>query len=285
MAAPYAHISPTAKLVAECRRSTDLPFAARIADAIGARDTVRAGLDGADLSPGVRLWMAMLAEARYKSLQRAIERSGCDQVLELAAGFAFRGAAMASPALRYVETDLPAVHAERERLAAELELPVNPQLVFAAADATSRADLDRVAARLAARPVAIVCEGLFQYLTLDEKRASATAIGALLDRFGGAWWTPDLETLDDSLFAHWTDPQFPAVGAFIAQTSRRDLAGSAFSSRAHVIDCFGALGFTATPQPQLDGSFALSPGARGAATDAQVAALRASRMLWHLTRA
>ena len=280
----YDRISPTAKLVAELRRWSDLPLAEVIARRIGATAVVEAAIGG-PLSPGVLQWMAPLTEARYKSVQRAIERSGAPQVLELAAGFAFRGAAMASQSLRYIETDLPEIHSERVRLAAELDLADRAELRFAAADATERADVERAAALLAPdQPIAIVCEGLFQYLTRDEKRQTALAIAALLDRAGGVWCTPDLETTDDPIFREWTDPQFAAIGAYLARATRRDMAGAAFTSRADVISFFTDLGFEVAHQPQIDGTFELASVARTGASPGQLAALRASRQMWTLTR-
>jgi O-methyltransferase involved in polyketide biosynthesis len=279
MAAAYDQISPTAKLVAELRRYAALPRADEIANAIGATEAVRTAIGG-ELSPGVLTWMAPLTEARYLSLRVAIERSGARQVIELAAGFAFRAAAM--PGLRYLETDLPDVHAERTRVAAELGLDATH---FAAADATSAADLERLASRLAPdRPVAIVCEGLCQYLTRDEKRAVALGIAALLERFGGVWCTPDFETTDDPLFRGWTDPQFAAIGTFLASATQRDLRGAAFTSRDDVRAFFTDLGFTVEHAPQLDGSFELASAARVGTSPAQLAALRDSRQLWTLTR-
>ena len=283
-AAGYDRISPTAKLVAELRRWSDLPLAEAIASRIGATASVEAAIGG-PLAPGVVQWMAPLTEARYKSVQRAIERSCVPQVLELAAGFAFRGAALASPALRYVETDLPDIHVERVRLAIELGLADREQLVFAPVDASERLDLQRVAAALAPdQPVAIVCEGLFQYLTRDEKRRTALAIAELLDRHGGMWCTPDFETIDDPIFREWTDPQFAAIGAYLARATRRDMAGAAFTSRADVLSFFTDLGFDVAHAPQIDGSFELASIGRTHASPAQVAALRASRQLWTLTR-
>lgn len=278
----YQHISPTAKLVAEMRRYSDIPHAETIAKAIGATEAVRAALAGADLSPGVLAWMAPLTEARYKSLRVAIERAGNAQVLELASGFSFRGSTM--PRLRYVETDLPEIHAERVRLRAELGLcPAGDDWLFAPADATVAADL--LAAPLVPGPVTVVHEGLIQYLTVDEKRAVARAIAAVLDAHGGVWVTPDFETMEDALVTEWRDPQFREIGAFIASSTKRNLAGSAFVNRAQVADFLAAEGFTVEVTPQVDGSFALASVARAGMTDEQLAKLTAKRMLWTMRRA
>ncbi len=127
-------------------------------------------------------------------------------------------------------------------------------------------------------------EGLFQYLSLDEKRTAALAIAALLERAGGVWCTPDFETMDDALHRNWTDPQFRKIGAFIARSTRRDMVAGAFASREHVRTFFGDLGFTVELAPQLDGSFELASAVRTHATASQLAAMRDSRVVWKPTR-
>ncbi len=89
MSEAYAHISPTAKLVVELRRYSDVPFAEDIARAVGSAEAMAAVLDGEPFAPGVLSWMAPLTEARYKSLTAAIARSGAPQVLELRAASRF----------------------------------------------------------------------------------------------------------------------------------------------------------------------------------------------------
>ena len=280
---PYEHISPTAKLVVEMRRYSDVPFAEELASATSSRDSLLEATGGAPLSQGLLSWMAPMLEARYKSVARAIETSRTPQVVELASGFAFRGATMAGPTRRYVETDLPAVHAERLRMAGELGLPASTAYVLAPADATHA---DALSSWLRdGEPVAVVCEGLLQYLGRDEKAAVAGAIAHLLDRFGGQWCTPDFETLEDSPHVHWRDPQFAQVGAYIARATRRDLRDAAFATKADVRAFLSELGFRVETTPQLDGSFELASVARTGATAEQVAILRASRTMWTMRRA
>jgi O-methyltransferase involved in polyketide biosynthesis len=226
--------------------------------------------------------MAPLIEARTKSVDRVCEHA--PQALELAAGFACRGARLSTAGRLYVETDLPEQEPDRSRLRAALGIVESPQLVFDVADATDPSDLERVAERLdPSRPVTIICEGLFQYLSRAEKAAVSEGIRSLLSRHGGAFYTPDFETLDDPLPRSWTDPQFRRIGAWIASTTQRDLAGAAFRDRGDVQDFFTALGFHVVARPQLDGSFHLGSAASSGATREQLDDLAASRVLWELS--
>jgi O-methyltransferase involved in polyketide biosynthesis len=286
----YSAISPTAKLVAHFRQCSDVPLAGEIARRIGAADAVRAMLDGGDVAPGVLKWMAPLTEARYRSVAREIRAAGVRQVVELASGFTFRGAVLAGPRLRYVETDLPALHAQRAELRAELErdaaIVASPELVFAAADASSASAIAGLGDHLIpGAPVAVVHEGLLQYFSMAEKREVARGVGELLARFGGVWITPDFESLGDPLFARWTDPQFRVIGAFLTDSTRRHLPDAAFPSRDAVAPFFAELGFDLAVRLQIDHPAALSSAAATGATADELAALQASRRIWILRRA
>ena len=102
---------------------------------------------------------------RHVMIDRLAAASGCAQVLELAAGLSRRGVTMsADPGLRYVEVDLPAMIAHKQRLlrksARGREIAARPNLVLHPADATTLA-FDEV---LAPGPVCVIAEGLLVYL-------------------------------------------------------------------------------------------------------------------------
>jgi O-methyltransferase involved in polyketide biosynthesis len=285
----FAQISPTAKLVAEMRRHSDIPYAEAIAERLNTSRFVQEMMPGETLSDEVLRWMGPLAEARYKSLAREISLAGVSQVLELASGFSFRGAAMCvGSSLRYVETDLPEVHRARVQLRQLLEnegvLPRLTQWRFESANAMNAEELERVATlHLESKPVAVVHEGLFQYLTLDEKKTVAVTLRGLLQRYGGVWITPDLETQDDVMKAQWTHGDFQRLVTCITTSVQRDLGANAFESTGHVTEFFGELGFRAQRKLQIDGSFTLASAERLGSRPEQLAYLRESRVIWVLT--
>jgi O-methyltransferase involved in polyketide biosynthesis len=290
LVASYQKISPTAKLVAEMRRHSDIPFAEQIAQSIGTSEMVRAMLGGEPFSNEVLQLMAPLAEARYKSLLLAIKKSGVKQVIELASGFSFRGAVMTSdPSMKYIETDLPESHEERVELRRLLETEGNlrprPNLMFAPVNVISPTEMAGLAAHLApGQPVAIVNEGLFQYFSMDEKKAAALNIFSLLKKFGGIWLTPDLDVKEDAgIQKMWTHPQLVKVMTFIMSQTERNLMTSAFENVAQVKKFFSDLGFEITSAPQIDGSFHLSSVERVGNSPEQLEALKKSRLLWTLS--
>lgn len=288
-ATDYAHISPTAKLVADLRRFADIPYSEEIARRIGATAALIDIVGKEHLDSETLRWMAPMIEARYQSLVHAIRKSGCRQVLEFAAGFSFRGVAMTSadPELRYIDTDLPDVHKERMVLLGELEksgqFHASPRLVFAPVNLMDAADVDAVERMLEpGEPVAIVHEGLFQYLSHEEKHEAAARIHAILERCGGVWLTPDFDKLADAALGLTSYPQLAAIGAFLAQATKRDVVRCAFRSDAQVEEFIDDEGFASEVTAQIDGSYPLTSARRLATTPQQIAQLTRSRKLWWL---
>ncbi|MFY0574938.1 hypothetical protein ACN28S_11705 [Cystobacter fuscus] len=130
--------------------------------------------------------------------------------------------------------------------------------------------------------MAVIHEGLLQYFTRDEKRATAQLIAGILKRHGGVWLTPDFEVSDDGSRERWTHPHFARIFSVIARSTQSNLRDAAFTRVDEVKDFFSKLGFRVTPRAQLDGTFALSSVERVGTTPEQLDILRRSRILWEL---
>ncbi|ATB28278.1 class I SAM-dependent methyltransferase [Melittangium boletus] len=283
----YDTISPTARLVAEMRRYSDIPFAEEIAERIGAAEVVRGMLEGEAPAAELLCWMAPTLEARYKCVVEGIRTSGVKQVIELASGFSFRGDAMNQTAsLRYLETDLAEMHETRLHLRDELRrdgvLAVQPHVVFAPLNAVEPDGALVARHLLPDEPVAVVHEGLLQYFSMDEKQRVALQVADILRRHGGVWLTPDFEVISGAALKHWTHPHFMRIHSAIARSTHRSLRGAAFTSVEEVERFLSGLGFQATPRPQIDGTFPLSSVGRVGTTPEQVELLRRDRLLWEI---
>lgn len=152
MSADPSLISVTAKVAAYYRQFTDIPFALEAAERIGADAAFEQILREHGLDRDQLTFYAPMFEARYKSLTQLL-LSGAPQVLELASGFSLRGLDLTrGGAVRYVETDLPDVVAEKLRLLEDLrhqhELPQSPQHRITAADALNLEQIRAAAATL-----------------------------------------------------------------------------------------------------------------------------------------
>lgn len=279
-------ISPTARLTADLRRHADIPLADAIAQLTDAAGFARAMPTGG-LPADVRRWMAPLIEARYRCLVAAIEQAGVSQVLELAAGFAFRGVAMAARSgLLYVETDLPAIHRQRETVRDLLERDYGAaaaaSCVFAAADMLSQADLDRVAALLRPdAPVAIVHEGIFPYFSAEEKDVAAANIARLLRRFGGVWLTPDFKSGDDGVERLWRSESAQMVGRYLgATTGRPGPRDRSLSDEAKVHAFLARHGLRGEKRRAVPDATTLSSARRLGTPATELAALQSGLAIW-----
>ncbi len=178
---------------------------------------------------------------RHAMIDHLVARSGCRQVLELAAGLSRRGAAMtADPELRYVEVNLPAVIAEKERLLRRSEH---------GAEVADRPNLQRVAGDVRDvnltslvddGPLFVVAEGLLMYLPADEQRALWRRLAALLtDRPGSA--------LAFDLVPFCEQPKPGAVGRGLGWLFGRFTRGGSFAfdqrTRANLSTDLRACGF------------------------------------------
>ena len=189
-------ISPTAKLVAYLRTFTDIPFTKEIAAKSGAEKTFH---ELADESAKSMIRLAPMWEARYKVTNRILTERGITQVLELAAGLSPRGLAMTgNPNVVYVATDLPQILEEEKEIAEAILVKLNserPNLYFQPANCFSMDSLLTAAVAFKHdRPLAIITEGLFPYLTRDERKALAGNIHELLEKYPGLWITTDVHT-------------------------------------------------------------------------------------------
>lgn len=260
----HSKISPTAKLVAYFRQFSDIPFAADVAALIHAEDVFNDLLQGTDLTPEFVNWAAPLAEARYKSVVSAIKREGITQVLELASGLSLRGLAMTEdPEYTYVETDLPGITEEKQQIISIIKsnqaLRERHNLFFQAVNILSEPQISSAIRHFSpSHPVAVVHEGLFQYLSMSEKETAARHIHPVLSRFGGVWITPDFETKAELERRSHTHSQRQKLAQAVTGATQRDLYNAAFDNQEQIADFFSRLGFQLRSSPQIDGSYQLT---------------------------
>lgn len=265
----HSKISPTAKLVAYWRQFSDIPYAHDVAQMIHAEEVFQeflkhtGGLDEQTFRENMT-WFAPMLEARYKSMVHAIRRENIKQVLELASGVSLRGLAMTTdPEMTYVETDLPGISEEKKAIVQKIReqenIPERNNLFFQEVNVLERSELEAAVVHFfEERPIAVIHEGLFQYLSLEEKKVAATHIHSLLKRFGGVWMTPDFNTKED-IDKRWNiSDSMKELTASIRTVTQRDFRESAFEDDAHIHEFFGALGFKVQELPQIDESFELT---------------------------
>ena len=255
MPADSSLISVTAKVAAYYRQFSDIPFAREVANRIGADAAFDRIVREHGLERDKLTFYAPMFEARYKSLTQLLQ-AGAPQVLELASGYSLRGLDVTRGGeIRYVETDLPDVVAEKLRLLEDVRqhhgIAPSPQHVVTVADAL---DLDQVRAAAAVldtrQPLTILCEGLIMYLSKQETEQLATHIHRLLREFaGGRWITPDFTFRVE---AKDLPPERVRLREAITGVTQRQIDASAFEDSHDLAAFLGRVGFSVQVRSQID---------------------------------
>lgn len=189
----YDSISPTAWSIAYRRTFSDIPYSKEI---FAELEKIRIASQLPDIPEEWKTsGIAPQFEARYKLVNRLLDKTGINQILEAASGLSPRGLAMtANPAIEYIEVDLPNIISQKKMIAATI-LGGRPRsnLHLEAGDALDLAGLKAATSSFDPdKPIAVVNEGLLRYLSFDQKAAYAKNVLSLLNRYGGVWITPDI---------------------------------------------------------------------------------------------
>lgn len=288
----FSKISPTAKLVAYFREFTDIPFARDVSALIDARTITKTFCPDDVMLEDFKKFGAPGLEARYKSMISAINHVGITQVLELAAGLSFRGFVMTqSPKITYVETDLAPMMDEKKTIIQKIpgltDCLNRSNLFLEPANALSMIDLKKSLRHFDKRkPIAIVHEGLYQYLSRQEKETLARNIHQILSEYGGFWITPDfmIDSEASKLLVH------PKAKALMEQMTKaietlttRNLGQDQFKDQTDLSEFLNRLGFNFKVVQQIDGSFELSSLKLFPMADEHLGRMREALRLWILS--
>jgi O-methyltransferase involved in polyketide biosynthesis len=289
MPADSSLISVTAKIAAYYRQFSDIPFAQEVAKRIAADAAFDQILREHGLDREKLTFYAPMFEARYKSITQLILQSGASQVFELASGYSLRGLDLTrSGAVRYVETDLPAVVAAKVGLLEDVRqhhaLLPSPHHVVTAADAL---DLDEVRSSAAVldpgRPLAVLCEGLIMYLSKEQTEQLARNIRRLLGEFaGGSWITPDFTFRAD---ASDLPPERVRLREAITGVTQRQIDASAFEDDQDLAAFLGRVGFNVQVRSQVDETPSFSSIQTLGLSPASIERLRGVLRVWVMTTA
>lgn len=287
----FASISPTAKLVAYFREFTDIPCAKDVALLIDAKAVTETICPDAAMLDDLKKFVTPAIEARYKSMISAIKMTGIHQVLELASGLSFRGVVMtADPDIIYVETDLPTLMREKMSIAecipALQQARRRPNLFFEEVNALAMSDLNHALRHFdSKKPIAVVHEGLYMYLSRSEKETLANNIKEILRRFDGVWITPDF-MLEAEAQQFMNQPTVRSImdslTASIATLTGRDLRQDQFKDQTELNTFFEKLGYKLTTHPQIDGSYELSSLKNFPMAENHLQVLKQALRLWTL---
>ena len=256
----YERISATAWLCAYHRTFLHIPLASEIFDELRKdelQQIVRQTRPATEIRKLGELKYPQLTpvwEARFKIVNRLLKEYHIDQILEIGSGFSPRGLEMArDPSVEYVEVDLPEVMREKrrilERLRAQSKVPEQPNLHLEEGNALDTQDLLSSARFFKAKPIAVVNEGLLNYLNSEEKATVARNVHQLLERFNGVWITPDIPTKTRVVMSN---EERQERAARMEDISGVDMSKNRFENEEAARSFFGNLGFSVERRGFMD---------------------------------
>jgi len=221
------NIAPTAWMIAYIRTFTNIPYSKEVFEACESlrESDVPEIFKSPEIAPQI--------EARHKLINKLLNESGINQVIELAAGLSPRGLEMTdNPNFNYIEIDLPDVYMQKKRIIEMIGKRDN--LHVRAGNAMDINTLEDGLSLLDSREnVVIINEGLLRYLNFKEKERVAKTVHEILERFGGLWITPDISLVkaletENSKTKSKIDQISKRIGINVKSNSFRDI-GEALS--------------------------------------------------------
>ncbi len=228
----YEEISPTAIVTSYPRIFTDIPYEKEIYNWLNNH-----------CNQEVALYknMAPEMEARYKLINKLLNKYGIKQVLELAAGFSSRGLIYSKKGYNYVELDLKSVSKNKKEMLQSIEKNIPKSLNIISGNALKKDDFKKLESYFKTdEQIAVINEGLLRYLTFDEKRQVAQNIYELLSKYGGIWITSDVTP------KKFIESQNNALQNFnknVSSITSRNNLNDRFEDVNHIKKFFGNIGF------------------------------------------
>ena len=224
----FESISPTAIITSYPRVFTDIPYEKEIYDWLSKNCNDKVNLNKL-LAPEI--------EARYKLINKLLDRNNSRQVLELASGYSSRGLIYSNKGYKYVEMDLEEVSNNKKRLIDEL-FQTNDNLKIVSGNALNYNDYIKCDEYFDSdKELTIINEGLLRYLTFEEKKIVGENIYRLLKEHGGVWITSDVTP------KRFIEKQDPTINKDINNITSRNDINDRFEDENHIRSFYKEIGF------------------------------------------
>lgn len=238
----YTGIIPTAYLTAYPRTFTDIPYSKEIFVEL---ENIVQRKDGHGIGEELKVKkLAPEIEARYKLVNHLLEKTGVQQVLELASGLSTRGLVMSEDSgVKYIELELEQMAGIKlEAIGRLTESRDNLHVV--SGNALRFSDLNKAAKYFDDnKQICIINEGLLRYLDFSEKARVSHNVHILLEQFGGFWITPDV-TLKKLLEVQ-DKTTMPGKNKMISTSTGKNFhTENSFDNARQAMEFFEAQGFT-----------------------------------------
>lgn len=228
----YEEISPTAIVTSYPRIFTDIPYE---------KEIYRWLENHCNQEIALYKTMAPEMEARYKLINKLLDRCRIKQVLELAAGYSSRGLIYSKKGYNYIELDLEKVSANKKEILKSLEHNIPNNLNIISGNVLKRDTFRNIENYLKQdEGVVVINEGLLRYLTFDEKRQVAQNIYGLLSKYDGIWITSDVTP---KKFINSQNDALKNFNKNVSSITSRNNLNDRFEDENHIRRFFGDIGF------------------------------------------
>lgn len=189
----FSTVSPSAKSLLLMKAYTNIPYAKEAAELLQGPEVFGLNFDQKDFWFWIRV---MHFESRYRSIDQLMQQTENGNILELSSGYSFRSIARCAERkdIHYIDTDLPEVVEQKQRMIDELKLRQKAKGKFELLplNVLEPAAFQAIIARFEDGPITIVNEGLLMYLNTGEKKQICKLIHDVLKERGGCWITADI---------------------------------------------------------------------------------------------
>lgn len=228
----YIDISPTAIVTSYPRIFTDIPYEKEIFNWLEKNCLTEVALYK-NLAPEI--------EARYKLINKILNKSYIKQVLELAAGYSSRGLIYSKKGYKYIEMDLENVSQNKKKILESIYKNTPKGLNIVSGNALKKEDFNKCKKYFKKNnPIAIINEGLLRYLTFEEKRIVAKNIYDILKQYNGIWITSDVTP---KKFLKSQNEALKDFNKGVSTITSRNNLNDRFEDIKHVKNFFGEMGF------------------------------------------
>src|SRR5260370_902700 len=151
-----------------------------------------------------------------------------------------------------VETDLPELLEEKRSIVKAL-IPLSERTNYHlhSANVLQTEEIWNAAELFEREPITVVHEGLFQFLTLSERKQFAGNIRSLLKVFGGAWITSDV-VIRESFERFYPETKQTSTLKRVTEVTGRSIAEDAFIDWEAATSFFKEEGFAVERFKQID---------------------------------
>lgn len=245
-------VTLTAKGVAYIKSFSNIYLAKKISKLVGGKEANRI-IMGDDFK--IIESLIPIIELRHKSIHRAIEIYGNNQILEIGSGFSTHGLEFINNVenVKYIEVDLKSLIKEKEYLVREILKINDSNLFFKGIDDLNYYDfLEKANIFDEETPVTIMSEGLLAYLNFSQKNKLVNNIYRILKKYGGAWITSDMPNNERIDFDKEQDCIVAKRSNNLSIYMKEREKSKIFKSKKDVIDFFSYKGFDINLVKQRD---------------------------------